>query len=174
MLPPLLLFSPLPPPLKSTLYCYLSTSILISSPQMHPPIFPFCCLSLLPRLRQWRTFSISAQLLQINDLICRNKQVSSTLGPFASSALSLSTFQKELNERERLQKVRKNEGVFATARVFPPHLSKPSALSDSSTMSYCLSASTTWFTSYDFSHFTGHSHTQKVCMWICVCVCVLV
>lgn len=73
-------FPPLPPPLKSTLYCYLSSSILISSPQMHPPIFPFCCLSLLPRLQEWRTFSISAQLLQINDLICRNKQVSSTLG----------------------------------------------------------------------------------------------
>lgn len=90
MLPPLLLFFPLPPPLKSTLYCYLSSSILISSTQMHPPpIFPFCCLSLLPRLRQWRTFSISAQLLQINDLICRNKQASSTPGPFVSSVLLL-------------------------------------------------------------------------------------
>lgn len=32
-------------------------------------------------LWQWRAFSISAPLLQINDLICRNNQVSSTLSP---------------------------------------------------------------------------------------------
>lgn len=61
-----------------------------------------------------------------------------------------------------------------------PHLlANPSALSDSSTMSYCLSAFTTWFTSYDFSHSTGHTHkcthpdTQiHTFVHIHTCVCV--
>lgn len=64
--------------------------------------------------------------------------------------------------------------VFFSLPSSPHLLCNPSALSDSSTMSYCLSASTTWFTSYDFSHSTGCSCTRKVCMRICVCVCVYV
>ena len=71
--------------------------------------------------------------------------------------------------------------VCAGVGFFPPHLLRePSALLDSSTMSYCLSAFTTWFTSYDFSHFTGWTHTnthivtrtcthQHTCNTVCVC-----
>lgn len=89
MLPPFLL-SFLPPPLNSSPRRYPSSfpSILISSPlpplERIPPSPPCASSSsprppTLPRLQQRRAFSISAPLLQINDLICRNKQVSSTL-----------------------------------------------------------------------------------------------
>lgn len=52
---------------------------------MQPSMLSFCFF-LSVCLGWCRLFSISAPLLQINDLICRNKQVSSTLGliPFAS------------------------------------------------------------------------------------------
>lgn len=64
------------------------------------------------------------------------------------------------NKKDKIAKSEKNGGVCAPVWVFfPPHLlGEPSALLDSSTMSYCLSAFTTWFTSYDFSHFTGRTH----------------
>lgn len=73
----------LPPPLSSCLSCCLSPAVLT-----HPSFF--CIFSLLLSLShclgRCRLFSISAPLLQINGLICRNKQVSSTPGviPFPS------------------------------------------------------------------------------------------
>lgn len=63
---------------------------------MLPSISPF--LHLPPRLRQQRAFSISAPLLQINDLICRNKQVSSTLSPVRIPLL-LQTLQQGAVQR---------------------------------------------------------------------------
>lgn len=54
--------------------------------------------SLPPHLQKQRAFSISAPLLQINDLICRNKQVSSTSALF-TSPLQLLILQQHASER---------------------------------------------------------------------------
>ena len=80
-----LLFPPSFSHLHLTLFVTISSDLfpspLFSQPNVSLHFPALLYLPPSPHLLQQRAFSISAPLLQINDLICRNKQVSSTLSP---------------------------------------------------------------------------------------------
>lgn len=168
-----------------------SSSSSSSSAQRFPSVSLTLFFMLFPPLQvqQRGAFSISAQLLQINDLIRRNKQVSSTLDRVHFPVPSLTQQQQHALEKEgkegegkvgevgeNTQPKQSNQRwrnerpkweihvcvcmcVRELVLVFPLH-PLPKAVSNCSTMTYSKSVFTNRVTSYDFSHSTGRTNTH--------------